>query len=125
MQDATTFLVAHGIKHILAAFIIKANEILILAATLQVALHALEVFGITGIFAVFVFFPKRLAVIGKRFVECEIAPAFGGYIITKPSVKQFMRDSALPIITIDQFSCILLRRLLVDGGSGVFHRAGN
>ena len=40
--------------------------------------------------AEFVFVPQILAIGGKRFVERNVAPAFAGYQIAKPLVKQLV-----------------------------------
>ena len=60
---------------------------------LQITLHIGKILFIAGIFSIFIFIPKCLTVISKRFIECNIAPAFSGYI-DRQTIDETIREQS-------------------------------
>src|SRR5687767_6193713 len=87
MQYAAPFIVTNCVKHVFFILVMKTYKVFVLAATLQIPLHITIVLRITCIFAIFIFIPQCFTVVGKRFIECQVAPAFSSNIITKPLMK--------------------------------------
>ena len=125
MQDAAALLVAHCVEHIFRRGVVETHQVLGFAAAVEVTLHALEVFRIAGVLAVFVFVPEGLGVVGKGFFERQVAPVFCRHIISEPLVEEFVCDRAFPVVAVHQFAGVLLGAFLVDRGGGVLHRAGS
>ena len=124
MLYPSALLVAYQVEYIFLVAVFKANEVFLgFVGVREVLSLSLEILFVAGIFSVFVFHPEGLAVIGHGFINGDVAPAFGGYVIAEPLVKEFMGDNGFPGIAIGELAAVLVSAFLVKGGSGVFHGA--
>ncbi len=76
MQNAAAFIITYRIKHRFLIRIKETHQVFLVAAALQVTSHIRIILGISGILTIFIFIPQRLAIIGKRFIQRQVAPAF-------------------------------------------------
>ncbi len=123
MQDTPTLVIGYGVEQILRVLVAIANGGWIrFARGRQVRREVLGVEPVGIVAAVRVFPPEVFAIIGKAFVEYDIAPGCAGHQIAEPVVDQFMRDHIF-VVVVELLSWVLLDASAVHDRGGVFHGA--
>ena len=91
VKNRAAFIVGNRIEHIFFVMVIKSYQIFgNIRRIAEIPFSSLHQSIIGEIFSIFIFIPKIFGIVGERFVNREIAPAFGGYQISKPMVKKFV-----------------------------------
>ena len=126
MKDSSTFLISYQIENILTRSIIKPYQIFFeISRIVNVMVHIFHLMIICLIFPVLIFVPEIFGIIGERFVNSQIAPAFRRNQISKPMMEQFVSDGVFPFILIDELSRFLQNITSVKRCCRIFHCSRN